>query len=60
MGHLKLLITVEPKQFETKLEGSEQDISNIEVALTDNRWGMSKNTDFAGHQALSLQLILRS
>jgi hypothetical protein len=40
LGQLTLLVTVDPKQFATKLNGSEQDISHIEVALADNRWNV--------------------
>jgi hypothetical protein len=55
-GRLKLLITVDPKQFETKLDGSEQDTSNIEVALADNRWGHVKEYGYRGTSGVVLDI----
>src|SRR5262245_51645675 len=37
---LTLLITVDPKKFATKLDGSEDDVSHVEIALVNDRWNV--------------------
>jgi hypothetical protein len=39
LDRLKLLITVNSKWFSARLDGSEEDLPSIEVALVNNRWG---------------------
>jgi hypothetical protein len=41
-GELTLLITVDPKKFSTKLNGSEEDVSHVEIALVNNRWNVEE------------------
>jgi hypothetical protein len=53
-SHLKLLITVQPKAFDIKLDGSEEDTSAIEIALTDNRWGNVKDYGYRGTSGVVL------
>lgn len=54
IGRLKLLITFDPKLFDTKLDGSEEDSSAIEIALADNRWGNVKEYGFRGTSGVVL------
>ena len=54
--HLTLLITVGSEQFDTKLDGSEEDTSLIEIALTNMSWGHVKEYGYRGTPGVVLEI----
>jgi hypothetical protein len=53
---LTLLITVDSSTFTAKVDGSQEDIPDIEIALTDNRWGDVKPYGYRGTPGIVLNI----
>jgi hypothetical protein len=53
---LTLLVTVDPKRFSTKVDGSEESTPHIEVALKDNRWGDVQPYGYRGTPGVVLKI----
>jgi hypothetical protein len=53
---LTLLIEVSSNKFRTKLDGSEDDISGIEIALANNRWSNVQPWGYRGTPGVVLHL----
>jgi hypothetical protein len=53
---LTLLITVDSRWFSTKLDGTEEQVPSIEIALANNRWGDVNPYGYSGTPGVVLKV----